>query len=121
MNKELKEDFKQVCVWPACIVGETEEKQKEFESFMNEHFNVRVQYLEEIKTKPDINHSNGTPVKGTGGRNDLFFAVHNDDVGKFAIPRLQVGIRWVEDVLSSCNYNQPIYPERVFKYKCWEA
>jgi hypothetical protein len=104
----LKECFKQVCVWPGCIVGE---KVTEFESFMKENFGCRIQYLEEIKTFPGDG--------GEGGRNDLFFAVHNDDIGKFAVSRLQAGIRWIEDVLSTENYHDKIYPERVFKYKCW--
>jgi len=116
MNVELKENFHQVCIWPACIVGKEDEEK--FKVFMLENFDTRIQYLEEIKTEPDLD-SSGTPIKDTGNRNDLFFAVHNDDVGKFSIPRLQYGIRWLEDVLDSGNYSQPIYPERVFKYKCW--
>ena len=48
MTIKRKQKFTQVCIWPACIVGE-EEIQK-FEKFMEEKFKVRVQYLEEIKT-----------------------------------------------------------------------
>jgi len=113
---DKKEGFSQVCVWPACIVGA--EKVKEFEDLMKENFGVRVQYLEEIETFPDRDEFDKN-IEGTGGRNDLFFAIHNEDVGSFAIKRLNFGIRWVEDVLADCNYSQRIYPERVFEYKTW--
>lgn len=110
-----KENFDQVCVWAGTIVGGKKE-QKDFVSFMKNKFGVRVQYLEEIKTGPDF--KNGHPVEETGGRNDLFFAVHTDDVVKFAIPRLSFGIRWVEDVLNNeCGIS--IYPERVTNYRTW--
>ena len=105
----LKEKFKQVCVWPGTIVGQ--DKIAVFEDLMKKEFDCRIQYLEEIKTFPGDG--------GEGGRNDVFFAIHNDDIGKFAIPRLQVGIRWLEDVLAPGNYGDPIYPARVFEYKCW--
>lgn len=114
-NIERKEKFSQVCVWPATIVGE--EKIEDFEKFMKEQFDVKVQYLEEIKTSPDMD--NDKQIEGTGNRNDLLFAVHDEDVGKFAIPRLQAGIRWIEDVLDDHNYRQKIYPSRIFKYKTW--
>lgn len=110
---EKKKGFAQVCVWPGTVVGSSEIEK--FEKFMLDEFGVRVQYLEEITTKPNSNESN------TGGRNDLFFAIHADDVGKFAIPRLQAGIRWIEDVLAPGNYRHQIYPARVFEYKTWEA
>jgi hypothetical protein len=109
MNILLKDGFKQVCAWPGTTVGKDQIDQ--FEPMMEEMFNCRFQYLEEIITLPGDG--------GEGGRNDLFFAVHNDDIGKFAVPRLKVGIRWIDDVLSTCNYRDPIYPERVFKYNSW--
>jgi hypothetical protein len=117
MTVKRKENFTQVCIWPGCIVGENEIEK--FEKLMLEQFDIRIQYLEEIKTKPDKD-SNGDIVEGTGNRNDLFFAVHDDDVGKFAIPRLQYGIRWIEDALEPENYSQHLYPERVSEYKCWD-
>jgi len=115
-NIKIEERFSQVCVWPSTIVGK--EKIKDFEEFMMKEFKTRVQYLEEIKTFPD--KVNGKSDPETGGRNDVFFAVHDEDVGKFAIPRLAVGIRWIEDVLSKVNYNQKIYPKRVFDYMTWD-
>ena len=119
VNIIRKENFDQVCVWPGCTLnGEKKTTVEEFESIMKEKFNVRVQFLEEIETKPDTD-SEGNALPETGGRPDLFFAVHNDDIGHFAVPRLQVGIRWIEDVLAACNYHNRIYPERVFDYCGW--
>ena len=112
-NIPRNEKFTQVCVWPGTLVGQ--DKIKDFEEFMFNDLKTRVQYMEEIKTLPDEG------VEGTGDRNDLFFAVHEEDVGKFAIPRLQMGIRWIEDVLAKCNYKDKIYPRRVFEYCSWKA
>jgi len=116
-NVERPEEYQQVCVWPGTLVGA--ENVQAFVKFMDDDFGTRVLYLEEIETLPD--EENGEPVPDTGGRNDLFFAVHNDDVGRFAVQRLMAGIRWIEDVLSEINYHSPIYPERVFGYKSWDA
>lgn len=115
-NVSKKVNFNQVCVWPGTICGQ--EKIKEFEQYILLEFGTRVQYLEEIKTLPD--RKNGNDVSGTGDRNDLFFAVHTDDVNKFALPRLKAGIRWIEDAVG--DWNNPegiIYPKRVLKYKTW--
>lgn len=120
MNKEnikKKENYNQVCVWPGTIVGK--DKIDDFEKFMLDNLNVRVQYLEEISTLPD--KKDGKNVEGTGGRTDVFFAVHDEDVGKFSIPRLSYGIRWIEDVLSKINYKNKIYPKRVSEYKTWNC
>ena len=110
-----QEGYSQVCVWPSCVVGS--DKVEEFVKFMLDNLKVRVQYLEEIQTGPDMKEA--YPVEETGDRNDLFFAVHQEDIGHFAIPRLQMGIRWIEDVLSINNYRCAIYPERVHDYKSW--
>ena len=113
-NVILKDGFSQVCVWPGTVAGA--DKIDEFEKFIAEEFDgVRVQYLEEIETYPSV--KNGKIVEGTGGRSDLFFAVHSDDIGKFAVPRLEVGIRWIEDVYG--NGGGDLYPERVAEYKTW--
>ena len=103
--------FNQLCVWPATIVGN--DQIKEFTNFFKKEMGVRVKFLEEVKTLPTPN------VPDTGGRNDVFFFVHDDDIMKFAVPRLQIGIRWWEDVLG--NGNGVLYPENVLaKYpKTW--
>ena len=70
---------------------------------------VRVKYKTEVLTNPDLDE-NGNEVPETGGRNDLFFYIHDDDIGKFAVPRLSMCIRWYEDVVSY-NDGAYLYPE----------
>ena len=111
-----KQGYSQVCVWPGTVVGEADIDM--FVTSMQDIFGVRVQYLEEVKTFPDW--KNGVLVEGTGGRNDLIFAVHEDDIGKFALPRLKVGIRWVEDVMGTWNHSYVLYPERIKEYCSWK-
>jgi len=105
------EDFNQVCVWEGTVVGADEVKT--FEDWVQSEFGVRAKYSEEVLTLP-------TPgEEGTGGRSDLFFRVHDEDVMKFAVPRLMVGIKWWEDVLG--NGNGELYPQEILeKYpKTW--
>lgn len=111
-NVELKPRFTQACDWEATIVGA--DKIEDFVAFMANDFGVRIQYLEEIVTGPEIKNGRGVP--DTGGRSDVFFAVHDDDVDKFAMKPLAYGIRWVDDVLAAENYASEIYPNRVFGY-----
>lgn len=108
-NVERETGMTQVCVWPGTIVGE--DQAFEFEKFFCDEFNTRVQYLEEIKTNPDP----GDPE--TGGRNDVFFAVVCEDIAQFAIPRLSIGVRWLEDVIG--NGGAYLYPARVLDYQTW--
>ena len=99
--------FNQLCVWPG-ITLEGSSVNDLIEFFQNE-VGVRVKFHTEVTTLPDLD-SSGNPVPETGGRNDLFFFVHDDDVHKFAIPRLQMGIRWWEDVIAY-NDNSHMYTE----------
>jgi hypothetical protein len=111
----MKSEYTQVCVWPGTVVGNDI---AEFESFMKDEFHTRVKYLEEIKTFADKDRR-GNDVPDTGGRNDLFFSVHSDDIGNFAIPRMSAGIRWIEDAISEVNGGNTLYPERVTEYLTW--
>lgn len=113
-NVVLEEGFEQVCVWPAVVVKE--EQLTDFVEFFRDEMGVRVQYLEQLNTKPDQNEF-GSPVEGTGGRNDVLFAVHKEDTMKFAVPRLSMGIRWIEDVYG--NGHGHLYDSRVAEYKTW--
>jgi hypothetical protein len=106
-----------VCVWAGTTVGDDADG---FVKFMLKEFSARTVYLEEIETFPDRD-SGGRCVEGTGGRTDLFFAVHREDIGKFAVPRLAYGIRWIEDVLSEVNGGAVLYPDRVDEYRGWNA
>ena len=105
-----KDKFTQICVWPACTLGDS--SAIEFEQFVMNEFKVRVKYLEEIETLPDLDDY-GNPVPETGDRIDLLFAIHTDDVGVFALPRLSIGIRWWEDVLASHNNSSHLYSDEL--------
>ena len=114
MNVARKPGFEQVCVWPGTLVGP--DSVAEFEAFMLDNLGTRVQYLEEVKTYAD--YENGIAVEDTGERNDVFFAVHTDDIMKFAVPRFQYGMRWIEDVYG--NGGGSLYPERIEEYQTWD-
>ena len=110
----MKKEFNQLCVWPGTVVGDSKKVQEDFVKFFKDELGVTVQYETEVKTLPD------TPgCTETGGRNDVFFYIVDDDIGKFAVPRLSMGIRWYEDVLS--NGGGKLYPTEVLeKYeKTW--
>ena len=94
MEKTMtKTKFNQLCVLEGTIV----ENAKELENFFKKE-GYRVKYATQVETLPDFEG-----CTETGGRNDIFFYIHDDDIGKFAVPRLQMGIRWWEDVLGNGN------------------
>jgi hypothetical protein len=109
--------YNQVAVWPATILNESE--YEDFKSFVAEHCaGTRVEVLGTFETLPDM--QDGVPVPETGGRRDVYFRIHNEDVAKFAIPRFQFGMRWLEDVLDNDashvengDQEQSIYPAEV--------
>ena len=105
--------FNQLCVLQGCLMPEG--GAKELESFFKDEMGVTVKFETEVKTLPDP----GDLGMKTGGRNDIFFYIADDDIMKFAVPRLQMGIRWYEDVLS--NGGGKLYPTEVLeKYeKTW--
>lgn len=113
-NVTLNEGFTQVCVWPGTMLGDS--TVEALQSYMEHNFGTRVQFLEEITTSPDLDWA-GRPVHGTGGRVDMLFAVHEEDILKFALKRLNYGIRWIEDVYY--NGNGDVYPARVSDYRSW--
>jgi hypothetical protein len=115
MNTENK--FTQLCVWPGVVLEKENGpgqrilmEPEEFEEEVTKMFGgVRIKYKCEQKTLPDLNED-GTPDPETGGRNDVFFYVHTDDIESFAVPRLKAGIRWWEDVVGY-NDNTHLYTE----------
>ena len=109
----MENQFNQLCVMEGTLMPEG--GAKELETFFKNEMGVTVHFETEVKTLPD---EPGCTL--TGGRNDLFFYIADDDIGKFAVPRLQMGIRWWEDVLG--NGNGKLYPEEILeKYpKTWQ-
>lgn len=104
--------FKQLCVWPGTILGDS--TVEEFVNFFKEHYNVRIKFAEEVITNGSIERNE------KGGRNDILFYIHDEDIDKFAVKRLAVGIRWWEDVVSYNNeaylYNQEILDKYPVKW-----
>ena len=94
---EVKSEFNQLCVWPATLVEESQHE--EFETFMKSEFGARVKIAEVVLTNPDKDE-NGEDIEGTGGRSDVLFYIHSEDIPRFAVARLAIGIRWWEDALS---------------------
>jgi hypothetical protein len=109
--------FTQVAVWPGVIVGPSQIEG--FVAFCADAFDgTRVQYIREVYTNPDVNEF-GRNEPGTGGRCDVLFGVHEDDIGKFAVPRLHYGMRWLDDVYG--NGGGYLYPDSVRELLCWSA
>lgn len=108
-NVERREGFSQVCVWEGVVVAESEVE--DFLAFIRDELGARAQYLESLTTGPGKG--------GPGGRTDVLFSVHEDDIGTFAIRRLRAGVRWIEDVFA--NGGDVLYPPRVLEYATWNA
>ena len=98
--------FNQLCVLEGTIMPEG--GAKELETFFKDNFGVKVKFETEVKTLP-----NKPGCTETGDRNDIFFYIADDDIGKFAVPRLSMGIRWYEDVLG--NGGGKLYPKEFLK------
>lgn len=99
--------YTQLCVWSGVTLEDNTPLQ--LEEFFLDEMHTRIKYHTSVNTLPDLNES-GDPIPDTGGRTDLFFYVHNDDIAKFAVPRLKIGIRWWEDVIVY-NDNAHLYTE----------
>jgi hypothetical protein len=69
-------------VWPETLVGK--ENVVDFENYFKEELDVRIKYMEEIEN--------------VDGGNDVFFYVYQEDLQKFLFKRMQMGIKWWEDV-----------------------
>lgn len=104
---KTKKEYAQLCVWQGTSLGDS--TPAELESFFLDEMSTRIRFHSEVQTLPDIDKS-GNAVPDTGGRNDIFFYVHNDDVPAFSVPRLKMGIRWWEDVVGY-NDNGHLYTE----------
>jgi len=113
-NPEIPEGYGQVCVICGMYMGKDSDI-TDFEKMIKETFDIEAKYLCMVHTYPDRD-SSGSKVDGTGSRCDTFFTIKDSDVAKFAVPRLQYGIRWLEDVL---NNNPSIYPARISKLRKW--
>lgn len=106
--------FSTVAVWHNTLLAK--EQVADFVAFIKDGLNSRIQFLETIWTKPDLDEQ-GDPVPKTGGGSDLFFAVHDEDVSKFSTQRFKYSdMRWLTDVIAPVNGGNTRYPERVREY-----
>ena len=99
---KTKKGYNQICAWLGVVVKNADKPmtQKEFEKFMLGK-GYKVNYIDEYKTLPD--HT------GEGGRNDVIFSLHKDDVNKMVMDRLHKfngDIKWYEDYVT--NYRRQI-------------
>ncbi|MFW6226417.1 MAG: hypothetical protein ACOC3V_05620 [bacterium] len=101
--------FNQLCVWSGTILEE--DQYKEFVELFKDQMGVRVKVADVVTTNPDLD-SDGNPVKNTGGRSDVLFYVHDEDISKFSVKRLKYGIRWWEDV-TKYNNQSHLYPKAI--------
>ena len=120
-NTPRNPGFNQVAVWSGSVVEC--DQIVAFEEFWDggqSDLEVRVQFLEMVETLPSKDEF-GKDVPNTGGRLDCLFAIHDDDISKFAIPRLAYGISWIEDTLHGMDEASPelIHPKRLFGYCSW--
>ena len=95
---KLDKDNSILCVWPATVVEPDEADN--FNEWLADEFGVTGEYVEGIETLPD-----GEP--GSGGRIDTLFRVASDDISKFAVPRLNCGIRWYSDYVNNSRHIVP--------------
>lgn len=91
--------YQQLCVWEGTVLEDDEIP--DFEKFLLDELHARVKLVGSVETGPGDG--------GEGGRTDLFFLVHDEDIPKFSVRRLRCGMRWWEDVTKS------IYPEEFKK------
>lgn len=105
-------EFSQVCIWEGTTLGK-HTPQEMLEYISQNCGGARLHYLEQVTTNPD---PGDTDLKA-GGRVDQVFAVHRDDTAKFAVPRLSLGIRWIEDIFGNGHGHR--YPNRFSKYRTW--
>lgn len=101
--------YNQLC----CIQGITDDLD-DLKPLLEREFDIRVKMADAYLTLP----TPGAPDTGgrhMGGRRDILFYVHDDDTMKFAVPRLQFGIRWWEDILGN-GHDSTIPQEILDKY-----
>lgn len=91
--------FNQLCVWEGVTLGN--DTIDNFEKFFLNNLNTKIKYCETVITKGSFERNE------EGGRSDILFYVHDDDIQMFALKRFNYeGIRWWEDVVS---YNDGAY------------
>ena len=86
--RDAEAGYSQVVAWPGTLVGEDEEEA--FNAFLVETFAL---------TQPP--RLIGEVPTNDGERVDVLFIIHDADIARFAVPRFEWGMRWLEDVLGN--------------------
>ena len=107
--------YSQLCLIRGFEIGP--DQIEDFEAIILNKFGVRIKYDAQVKTLPDLDED-GNIIPGTGGRRDLFFYVHDEDVEKFSIARMHLGARWWEDVISHKSNKDSYHPSFVKSRPC---
>ena len=101
---------KLVCVWPGTLVGQ--EDVETFNSTMSEQLGVKITYLEEVKTNPNP----GETLEESGGRNDVFFEMDEDDLDEVMFPFMIMNIfpigEITKELMDKMNETK-LYPQEV--------
>ena len=101
---------KLVCVWPGTLVGQ--EDVEVFNSTMSEQLGVKITYLEEVVTNPNP----GETLEESGGRNDVFFEMDEDDLDEVTLPFMMMDIFPImnvdEELMNKMNETK-LYPQEV--------
>ena len=103
------ETYRRVYAWKNCIIDESI-----FPKVMLKHFGIRAKFLDYAITNPTVDHL-GKIVEGSGGRKDVLFVVHTNDIARFEIPRRDALIHTLDEMLST-EFRFLIYPEEIYKY-----
>ena len=118
------ENFKQLCVWPGTLLEENQIQ--DFVNFFQEDMGVRVEYKTTLVTRPDLDER-GRVVPETGGRHDVFFYVHDEDVMKCpvkhsCIPSSTPSLGSGEDISKICrNATEVSVAGRIRRRSCTVA
>jgi hypothetical protein len=73
--KKNQDEYKQLCIWQGAPLGAAEGLVAADSLRLLEHFGFRVQHKESV-------------LADGGERDDVLFAIHRDDIGRFAVERL---------------------------------
>ena len=84
-----------------CVLHGITDPLPELGRVISSEFGVRVKMEDSYYTLPD-------GETGAGGRRDVLFYIHDDDISKFAVARFGIGVRWWEDVLKNHRYHGTI-------------
>lgn len=103
MNNTTELKFEQVCVWPFTLCPPDEAKA--LEQFFIDKLGVRVRYIGENKVSDK--------------QTDTLFYIASEDIPKFAVSRLNAGIRWLEDVKRNEGERGGFYPVPEGVKTCW--